>query len=64
MTCESVRNLDEMIFEMSYSSYRYNRLRFPARSAEGYAPVFPNWAILEERFQADIKQLVEVQNER
>ena len=58
------KGLDDMIFEMSYSSYRYNRLRFPARGPEGYAPVFPNWEALEERFQADIKQLVEVQNER
>ena len=53
--------LDDFILEMSYRSYRHNRLLFPIRKPEGYAPVFPNWQILEDLFQKEIKK--EVGNE-
>lgn len=43
----------ELISELTYSCYRYNRDRSPEITPEGWARVFPTGPELERRYQED-----------
>lgn len=47
------QNPKELLAQLMYSSYRFNRLHAPKITPEQWAKVFPNAAALENAFQTE-----------
>ncbi len=44
----------QLIDELTYSCYRYNRMRSPHLSVEGWCIIFKDVNALEQRFQQEL----------
>lgn len=52
----------EIVDELIYRSYRYNRLRTPDIKPEQWKAVFSNVDAMEDRLQKELKEKFNVQN--